>query len=229
MRWQRATRPFSAARKLQIRVKSRKTGGPQNAQEATRARASYLLARIFVGRIGHFGDGPKTCKNSAQAQARAGVTRGCAANRAPTRGSGALPRTENRRKNRPIGRNRQPAENGRANAATLPPVASKRPVSARIASIGRNAKNAKLGALKPKSPRSTWTIGQAYRSTFIGAMSLSLAQTDGRQCGSRVATVEKHERSLTLLRRSSTPRAGVRGLAPGLSGRITRSVVDRTQ
>ena len=96
----------------------------------------------------------------------------------------------NERENRPkIGRNRAnrpSAENGRADAARIAPVALQRPFRPETRPIGRNANRAILGASKSKSPHSTWTSGDSYEKYTHGCISTP------------ISTAEKHERSLTL-------------------------------
>ena len=67
-----------------------------------------------------------------------------------------------KRANRPAGRNR-PRRRGQNRAGCVATA-----VSTGNATIGRNAKNATLGALKSKSPHSTWTSEHSYTLSTIG-------------------------------------------------------------
>ena len=149
--------------------------------------------------------------------------------RSRTRGGSAIA-TARAGKPAKIGRKRRngrPAENGRADAARIAPVASQRPFRPGIATIGRNAKNAMLGASKSKSPHSTWTMEHGYTCPLSARE--SRAPRALHADASRLQRDEKHKRSLTLLTRSTCPRQGFSlpsRPTPGVDhrGRITRYI-----
>ena len=113
--------------------------------------------------------------------------------------------------NRTIGRKR-PRRRGQNRADCVATA-----VSARNATIGRNANRAILGPSKSKSARSTRSRAHSdkridvYRTAHHCAMVNAIL-------GSRVSTVEKHERSFALF-------AGVRGLAPRFAD-VARALID---
>ena len=92
-------------------------------------------------------------------------------------------------------------------------------VSTGNATIGRNAKNAKLGALKSKSPHSTWTSEHSYTCSLF-ASEPRTSRRSGMSMSAGCNAAEKHERSLTLF-------AGLRGpaCARGPCGAVVRPTI----
>ena len=129
----------------------------------------------FRGRSGHFGHRPQTLpQNDLRRLAHRGRRHNGRVRASRPRGSWSIGPESDRRK---IGRSAENAAVGRKRPRQRGQHAGRcvaTAVLARNAPIGRNAKTAMLGALKPKSPHSTWTCEQAYISTHIRQMNVSL-------------------------------------------------------